>query len=124
MTILIAGACLAPFILWWLWRRSERIVYQGEALAVLQTKYIGRTGQHAFISVILPGGQWVMAEIPVERARKLPDVAENDTTTKPLPVTVEVRRSALGTPWVERVQFDEGRWESDHKRADSLFVSV
>jgi len=117
MTGVIILACLAPMAIWLAWRRSFRVVYQGEATVLPRTTYVGPSG-NAFVEVFIPRAGHITADISIARAQSMPHEWA-------ITVQVVVKQAFLGLPWVDSITWPgEGRAEKLVKPGDGMYVAI
>jgi hypothetical protein len=117
--IAAAAAIVAvPFLLWLFYSWSEKEIYNGDAIVLTKTGFVGKTGRTGFVDISVPGIGTLTADITPERA-----VAVGGGEV--MPVKVTVRKRLFGQAWIETVLWsDDGKLESsEDQRLDSLAIS-
>lgn len=108
----VVAALVVPLLLWLLWYHTERVVYRGPAVVLS----LGTAGERvrperAYVVVVLPDQQRVLADVPSARASTI--------GARGRPVEVELRSRPLFT----RLHVESIRWGSKerHEKAEQRF---
>lgn len=107
-----------PFLLWLFYSWSEKEIYNGDAIVLSETGYVGKTGRTGFVDISVPGVGTLTADITPTRASAV-------SGDEVMPVKVTVHKRLFGRAWIETVHWsDDGKLESsDSERFDSLAIS-
>ncbi len=113
----ILAALAVPLLVWFLWYRSERVIYRGAAVLLPFDEAMPRVrSDRVFVIAALLGDQRVVVETSVERARTIPPEGKS--------VELEIRARRAARIHVESIVWNAGeKPEKADQRFDGLLIA-